>query len=122
MQSMGRNLSYLSQSDSNYKVRTGSGQVLIVHKLRSPQTSQSLVLNQQFHEKLLKVAAIGLPLDGILAIILAPYVIWENINLIQKSNLNRDELIHSKNLIIISIILLSFGVILFSLFVIHLIF
>jgi hypothetical protein len=117
---MEKNLEYISQSEDSYTVKSGSGKVLTVAKAYTKHGSKRRHYN--FHEKWMQIAALGLPLGGLPTVILTPFVFWRNVDMLQKENPPIDERIHAKHLIIISIILLLLGIVLFALFIMHLIY
>ena len=112
-------LRYVSQTDTSYTVTNSSGNEIRIAK---PYVSHE---NYRTHtdskDTLVQMAAIGLPLGGIVTIILSPLVIWKNIQILRNEKLIEGHRTYAQNLIIISILLFLFGVGFFSLFMMHLI-
>lgn len=115
-----KNLQYVSQSADSYIVKSESGKLLTVKKAYTRQTSTRRHYN--FHNKWVQLAIIGLPIGGLLTIILSPFVIWNDFDLLKSEQLSEDERIHAKHLLIISFILFLLGISVFVLFIMHLIY
>ncbi len=114
-------LTYLSQTNDYYTVKSASGEVLNIPKKREG-TPVPYPVGGKFSVSWLKLAFFGLSLGGILTIIFAPLVFLKNESLIRSRGLSTQDLIHSKNYLYVSLILFLFGAIFFALFLIHLIF
>lgn len=118
----GKSIEFISQSRDSYTVKTDTGQVLTIAKTGSAKQDDYSVMQGEFHHKWMQLAVLGLPLGGVLTVIFTPLVIWRNISLLRIKNLSKRERIHAKNLIITTVILFFLGIILFSLFIMHLLF
>lgn len=118
---LGQGLEYVSQNSHAYTVKNEAGKEIIVAKAGSGHPEEAR-LHHDFHKKWLWFALLGLPLGGVLTVILSPLIIWKNLELLRNESLNNTEQVYAKNFIITSVILFILGLIFVGLFIMHLLY
>ena len=118
-----RDFEFISQSQDFYIVKKiNSGELLKVAKASRSKIDAYPFRPHNFHDNLTKIAAIGMFIGGILAVISSPLIIWHNLNLLSKQDLSTSEIVHAKNLIVISSLFFVVGLLFFALLIMHLVF
>lgn len=119
---MDNDLTFLSETDDYYTVKNEREHVIDLPRKGGVGSSLYKPLPKKFHPGWLQLAFFGLSLGGLLAVIFGPLEIWDNLSLLRNKELNQEEIVHAKNYLLVSLILLFFGAIFFILFLIHLIY
>lgn len=109
---------YVSQTDKNYRVRTGAGTILNVPKNRETPEKYPVELSTSLKRlyKLFLLSVLGLVASGPINVLLSPFVI-ANYRSVLVSEKNE-----AKNILYSFLIILVLSVILSVIFVVHIIY
>ncbi len=113
---------FVSQEQDYYAVKTQNEGIVKIAKPALKKLEPYPFKKNGFHDNWAKIAAIGIFIGGVLAVVFSPLIIRENIRLLSTHSLSPSERVHAKNLIVISIFFFWLGLFFLALLIMHLIY